>query len=879
MLVDMPARQTVSTRRRGGARERNSAQAVATGPNLAAFPGMGRDVFVTAVNASGSTDRLGRVSILATREGWFAAVLLLAMVTSTVASVDQGKWANGTEIVYGLAIGAFVIGAAVFHVRLATPIALLLSTLVGVTATVIVVGHLLPPMEDWGRLGWRVISEQWTWLTDPVAREAATRGVVTRTASGTVTTLPPTPLRTIPGAVMGFADGVADFGVRLALWVQQGASGRAVTDNTVFLVAIGLVAWAQGMVGAWGLFRRQDVVVAAVPTGIVLAVNATYTGEARAPFAIFLITLLLLAVTLNVAGLQRRWMASGVAFPSGLFFDVTVSSLVVICALALLALMGPRLGENAISNAFWEVAGEQWSDMETVSNRFFSGVNNPQRGSGAGRDRLALAGPARLTQRVVMTIASDAPAYWRGASYDSWTGKEWLTADRSPVTRPSTQPVISPRFSRREKVLADIEIQQSKSDLLYVPDEPAALTIGYRIYGATPERVTTDFSALRARRPAIPSLRYAVEAFASRASAEELRRASPDVPDWANRYLQVPDLPKRVSDLASTLGRGRATAYDKALAVEAFLRKYPYTLEVKTAPPDRDALEYFLFEGKQGYCDYFATAMVVLLRAQGVPARLATGYVTGTFDPETSRYQITEEEAHSWPEVFFAEYGWIAFEPSGYRPQIPRPEVATSAVSPGLQDCYEYGYSTFGDCGDVGDASALVGPMTDVLDETAPGGDFVGATWSVVSSAASGLGYVLGVIVAGVAVAFVVWRLAGEYLARRRAPREAILHAWWLFTVVARLSGVGQGAAQTPSEFARGVAIALDDAWARPTGLVTRWLREQLGEPDGDPGAIAAAYARVRYGGAIPSDDERERVDAAWRAVRWRLPMMLVLRG
>ena len=81
-----------------------------------------------------------------------------------------------------------------------------------------------------------------------------------------------------------------------------------------------------------------------------------------------------------------------VAFPSGLFFDVTASSLVVICGLALLALMGPRLGENPLSNAFWEVAGEQWSDMENVSNRFFSGVNNPQRGSGAGRDRLALAG-------------------------------------------------------------------------------------------------------------------------------------------------------------------------------------------------------------------------------------------------------------------------------------------------------------------------------------------------------------------------------------------------------------------------------------------------------------------------------------------------------
>jgi hypothetical protein len=147
---------------------------------------------------------------------------------------------------------------------------------------------------------------------------------------------------------VAFGNGAADFGYRIALWVQQGSSGKAVTDNTVFLMTIGVIAWVQGLAGAWGLYRRQDVVLASLPTAIVLGTNATYTGDARAPFAIFLITLLLLAVTLNVASLQRRWHALNVAFPSGLLFDVTVSSLVVICALALLALMGPRLGENLL---------------------------------------------------------------------------------------------------------------------------------------------------------------------------------------------------------------------------------------------------------------------------------------------------------------------------------------------------------------------------------------------------------------------------------------------------------------------------------------------------------------------------------------------------
>lgn len=110
------------------------------------------------------------------------------------------------------------------------------------------------------------------------------------------------------------------------------------------------------------------------------------------------------------------------------------------------------------------------------------GVNNPQKNSGAGRDRLTLSGPVKLTQRIVMTIASAAPEYWRGASYDVWTGKEWITSDRSPVTRTDKQPVIAGRFTRREKITADITIQQSKSDLLYLPDEPTTLSVSYRMY-------------------------------------------------------------------------------------------------------------------------------------------------------------------------------------------------------------------------------------------------------------------------------------------------------------------------------------------------------------------------------------------------------------
>ena len=816
---------------------------------------------------SGSSVRFR--SILATREGWIATALLLTMILSTVASVDRGRWATGTEIVYGLAIGAFVVGGVLLHVRVKGPIALALGLVLGLTVVYVLVGSLLPPVEDWSRLARMTARGTWIWLTDPVLRNASATGASVRSASGVLTPIPP--LWTIGGAFVAFGNGAADFGYRIALWVQQGASGKAVTDNTVFLMTIGAIAWVQGLAGAWGLYRRQDVVLASLPTAIVLGTNATYTGDARAPFAIFLITVLLLAVTLNVASLQRRWLVLNVAFPSGLLFDVTVSSFVVICGLSLLALVGPRLGENPVSNAFWEYMGEQWSDMENASNRFFSGVNNPQKNSGAGRDRLTLSGPVKLTQRIVMTIASAKPEYWRGASYDVWTGKEWITSDRSPVTRSDKQPVIAGRFNRREKVTADITIQQSKSDLLYVPDEPTTLSVSYRMYAASPDAALMDFSAIRARRPAIPSLRYQVDAFASRASAEELRAAPPDNPEWVKRYTQLPDVPQKVRDLALTLGRGRKTSYDRATTVEQFLRRYPYTLDIKAVPPDRDAVEYFLFDAKQGYCDYFATSMVVLLRAQGVPARLATGYVTGSFDAVSGQYIITEEEAHSWPEVYFPNYGWITFEPSGYRPAIVRPEVPVSGNYAETPDCYEYGYTTFGECGDNGDPSALVGPITD--DESAsfvPGSLYF--TWSAVADIAGWIAWAIAGVFGAIAVGIGAYRYGGDYLERRRPPREAVLHAYWQLTFFARLIGVGSPASQTPMEFATSLERRMDDAFTRPTNRFMRHLREAIGPPTGTPGVIATVYARTLYGGAIPTDQERRSVEETWRNLRWRLP-------
>jgi hypothetical protein len=151
--------------------------------------------------------------------------------------------------------------------------------------------------------------------------------------------------------------------------------------------------------------------------------------------------------------------------------------------------------------------------------------------------------------------------------------------------------------------------------------------------------------------------------------------------------LQLPrGLPRRVIDLAHTQTEGQASAFDKATALESYLRdSFTYSTHVPEVPQGRDWVDYFLFDSKQGYCDYFATAMTVLLRVEGVPARVASGFAPGDFDETSGSYIVRENHAHSWVEVYFPRYGWIIFEPSAIRPipdrteQAPPPPAAAQA--------------------------------------------------------------------------------------------------------------------------------------------------------------------------------------------------------
>ena len=188
---------------------------------------------------------------------------------------------------------------------------------------------------------------------------------------------------------------------------------------------------------------------------------------------------------------------------------------------------------------------------------------------------------------------------------------------------------------------------------------------------------------------------YWVASHVSDASPERLRADKAVYPRWvAERYLQLPDtVPFAVRDLAAKITTAYDNPYDKAEAIELVLRTYPYNQGIAAPPPGADAVDYFLNDVKEGYCDYYASAMVVMLRSVGIPARFAVGYTPGKEVPQQAQdeseliqYRVQENNAHAWPEVFFPSYGWVQFEPTASEPLLVRPADAPAApLDAGLQ--------------------------------------------------------------------------------------------------------------------------------------------------------------------------------------------------
>lgn len=282
--------------------------------------------------------------------------------------------------------------------------------------------------------------------------------------------------------------------------------------------------------------------------------------------------------------------------------------------------------------------------------------------------------PPPPSQRTAFSVRSDTQRLWRVGVYNNYDGRTWTVVPPfRPVEVPSPENFsgLAPDLPAKGKpVRQSYTIQGLTSDAVIA----AATPVGLRgIDGAV--RVDA-FGCVTGEVPTRPGAAYGVISYVAEPSAQDFRQASTQYPGPdAELYLRRPQSTYMSERIARQVAGNAPTDFDKVVALQRYLEQnFTYTLNPPPVPRGRDFVTWFLTDSKAGYCEAFASALVVMARSLGIPARLATGFASGEFHPETSTFQVQEKDAHAWAEIYFGrDLGWIAFDPQPIKQEMTVP--------------------------------------------------------------------------------------------------------------------------------------------------------------------------------------------------------------
>ncbi|MBC1998951.1 transglutaminase domain-containing protein [Listeria marthii] len=418
----------------------------------------------------------------------------------------------------------------------------------------------------------------------------------------------------------------------------------------VFLIAL----WLLSYITTYSILRKQRIMSVLVLTVAYLAVINTFTDYnsnwaiVRTVLEGFL--LLHLALANRIAAPNR---ISGDSLKrNGILYHVFVIMLLAVFVFSSLILpkKAPIFPDP----------------VPTIKNAL--GINT-SRTVGYSEDDTTLGGALKKDNGTVFTARTDKGHYWRVESKTNYTGTGWANANSGDVVSFSsgdTFPIQLTEQTTGPTNTAEISFASS-SDYMPYP------------YGTqTVNGAVDSFSAnLTIERvgPVDTIKNYTVQVKTPVYNIEKMQNAdfSTLSSAFVSKYTQTPsELPDRVAKLANKVTKDADSIYDKTKAIESYLSSsgtFTYsTDDAKETPRGADYVDQFLFETRIGYCDNFSTSMVVMLRSLGIPARWAKGYTPGEGEKKEndakSTYTITNNNAHSWPEVFFPGTGWVPFEPT-----------------------------------------------------------------------------------------------------------------------------------------------------------------------------------------------------------------------
>jgi Ca2+/Na+ antiporter len=290
-------------------------------------------------------------------------------------------------------------------------------------------------------------------------------------------------------------------------------------------------------------------------------------------------------------------------------------------------------------------------------------------------------GRIKRSPAIVMRVQTGAPIdydrlRWRGIALATFDGTRWTAASRGAAAVVANSdgwiPIGDPSSDKQQGVVLQYTafMEPMASDAVFIPGHGIAIKgtfFGERgVSGLRRNYVFKDSSdSILNPFHNYSGTRYSGLSRLPQYSLGNLRAASTDYPqEVRDLYLQLPEMDPRISALAEQITAKYVTPVEKASALEEYLRShYSYTLQL-TGKPGKDPLAHFLFETRAGHCEYFASAMAVMLRTLGIPSREVNGFLPGEFNSLGGDYMVRASDAHSWVEAYFPGNGWVVFDPT-----------------------------------------------------------------------------------------------------------------------------------------------------------------------------------------------------------------------
>lgn len=592
-------------------------------------------------------------------EGWATVLLVIALVTVAAWGVEAPGWAPGLWVASLAGVSGVLLGLTLSKSRFRGPTATLLAAGYGIF---VVAFAILPQLSgSFYRRAWELI-------------------------------------------------------IRINNFLYYALHGGTSRDILPFTVMVGLIFWVIGVTAAWSIFRRGSVWPAIIPGGLVLLINAYfYTNiQLELYLAAYLVLALLILARVNLLNHEREWRSAQVAFTSEVRFEFLRAGLAAALAVVVIASIAQRATDLSASPqavAAWQRVDGAWRIVRENFERLFNAVRNPGVvATDFYGDSLLLGGPTSLTDRRLFDVAigpvnpndpaAEAAAavaapvlryYWLAIAYQRYANGAWETGNELGFRElGANETAFLPSYRQRRDVAATFTSYLEAPSRLYVLPQPKLVDRPVVMQVNVAPGGTLDPVSVRAQQVlAGDDKRYRVVASISVADRDSLRSASTFYPDYIRRlYLQLPDsVTQRTRDLAQQIvaEAGARTPFDQAQAITDWLRRnIEYDLAMQQPPPGVEPVDWFLFEYRRGYCNYYASAAVVMLRSLGIPARMAVGFSQGTFDNSTGVFVVRERNAHAWPEVYFPDYGWVEFEPTSSEAPLIRPErLSASATDAG----------------------------------------------------------------------------------------------------------------------------------------------------------------------------------------------------